>query len=364
MTSRVLCIVAICALACGDDDTSSDASVGTDSAADSSAPPSGLLLYMEPHPDGNSFACSTCHALSEPAPDGNIRPGHPIGDAAARPSFKNGQFTDLRDAVNTCRSEWMLAPDFEADDARWLALEGYLQEQAPDSAPPLEFQTAAIPTDLSGGDVEEGRAIFNGRCIVCHGENATGTERAPALQGEFLEPDYIAERVRTSGTVGSRVYVGLTGGRMPFWAEDRLSNEQLINVIAFVDQNDPEDTTMNMMGELRDCASTHANIGQTAELMTRFHGVTGTATIQDDCTIRIDGFSFDGQGIDVRFYGGSGGVFQSGITMSEDLRRAEGYTNETVFAQLPESNTFDDIDSISVWCVPVGASFGDGLFSN
>ena len=47
----------------------------------------------------------------------------------------------------------------------------------------------------------------------------------------------------------------------------------------------------------------------------------------------------------------------------EDLRRPEGYDGtETVYAQLPEGLTLDDLDGISVWCVPVAASFGDGLF--
>jgi hypothetical protein len=37
---------------------------------------------------------------------------------------------------------------------------------------------------------------------------------------------------------------------------------------------------------------------------TKFHGVKGTATIVDDCTIEITDFQYDGQGIVVDFYGG------------------------------------------------------------
>ena len=85
-------------------------------------------FYMEPDPEGNEFACATCHALEEPAPDGYRRPGHPIGDAANRPSFKNGQLSDLRDAANSCRVDWMTAPPLSADDPRWLALFDYLRK--------------------------------------------------------------------------------------------------------------------------------------------------------------------------------------------------------------------------------------------
>ncbi|MBT8469242.1 MAG: DM13 domain-containing protein, partial [Deltaproteobacteria bacterium] len=88
--------------------------------------------------------------------------------------------------------------------------------------------------------------------------------------------------------------------------------------------------------------------------------------IIDDCTVRVDDFVYDGTGIDVRFYGGLGGDYSGGFSMSEeDLRRIGGYDgSEPVYAQLPEDRTFDDLDGISVWCVPVSASFGDGLFTN
>ena len=51
-----------------------------------------------------------------------------------------------------------------------------------------------------------------------------------------------------------------------------------------------------------------------------------------------------------------------GFSMSGDIRRSGGYNGDTVFAQLPEGRTLDELDGISVWCVPVATSFGDGLF--
>ena len=151
---------------------------------------------------------------------------------------------------------------------------------------------------------------------------------------------------------------------MPFWSADRISDSELLDVIAFVLQNEPEDNNNGGgNGNLRDCESTHANIGQSANLGTIAHKVSGTATIIDDCTIEVTNFNYDGQGIGVRFYSGVGGNFSGGFSMSDtDLRRSGGYTNETVFAQLPEGQTLDALDGISVWCVPVGTSFGDGQF--
>jgi len=327
--------------------------------------PSGEALYLQRHTDGNTFACATCHALEEPAADGFRRPGHPIGDAANRPSYKNGQLTELLDAVNTCRVEWMVAPPFAADDTRWIALSEYLSGVAGGSvAPALSYAIVPPPSSLTGGDEMAGQDLFNQACVVCHGVDATGTERALALRGQLLDAETIARRVRTSGATDSSVYVDLTGGVMPFWAEDRLSDQELLDLVAFVLANDGGAGGGGGMGMLRECESTHPKIGQVAELSTFAHQVSGTAVIVDDCTIRLDDFVFDGAGIDVRFYSGLGGNYAAGFSMSEeDLRRPEGYDgSETVYAQLPEGRSLDELDGISVWCVPVSQSFGDGLF--
>lgn len=327
----------------------------------------GEALYRMPHSDGNSFACANCHALSEPAPDGFLRPGHPIGDATKRASFKNGQITELREAVNTCRVEWMVATPYEADDPNWLALEGYLASQAPaGDAEPISYEIVQPPVDLMGGDPMEGQEVFNTRCIVCHGTDAAGTIRAPQLVGDLLDAETIGRRVRTSGSPTSPTYNGLTGGRMPFWSADRLSDAELVDIVAFVLGNAPPvmgpDAGPPMDAGPSNCGSTHPKIGQTAQLSTFAHQVSGTATIVDDCTIEVSMFNFDGTGIDVRFYGGLGGDYDNGFSMSGDLRRSGGYQGETVRATLPDGQTLDDLDGISVWCVPVGVSFGDGQF--
>jgi thiosulfate dehydrogenase len=175
-------------------------SVGCSDSPGSGASVSGEALYAEPHDDGNTFACATCHALEEPAADGIRRPGHAIGDAANRPSFKNGQLTDLLDAVNSCRMEWMVAPAFEQADPRWLALLEYLTESAGSSqAAPLTYDIVEPPADTDGGDETSGQTLFNASCVLCHGVDAVGTDRGPALRGSFLDAETIARKVRMSG---------------------------------------------------------------------------------------------------------------------------------------------------------------------
>ena len=333
-----------------------------------SDPVDGQAVYSQPVLAGNTFACQTCHALDEPAEDGIRRPGHAIGDATRRSSYKNGQFTDMLDAVNTCLVEWMLAPPWQEDDEEWIALHDFLDSRVQTAAAdPIAIDIVQPPADLAGGDAASGQELFNSSCVVCHGMNAVGTERAPPLLGSLLEPAYIAQRIRTSGLTDSSTYDGLTGGRMPFWGADRLSDDELRDVVAFVDQNEPDITQPGNGSDgpaARECDATHPRVGQTAEFRTLAHGVRGTARIVDDCHIEIENFFYDGNGIDVRVYSGQGGNYSGGVAMTGDLLKRGGYQNESITATLPEGTTLDDLDGISIWCVDVGVNFGDARFAD
>jgi hypothetical protein len=109
------------------------------------------------------------------------------------------------------------------------------------------------------------------------------------------------------------------------------------------------------------CDSTHAMVGWVADMPLGFHASSGTATIIDDCTIEVTQFNFDGGGVVVHFYGGAGGDYRNGFAISENIFGTV-YSNETVILTLPAGRTFDDMDSISVWCVEFGVSFTDAMF--
>jgi hypothetical protein len=181
----------------------------------------------------------------------------------------------------------------------------------------------------------------------------------------------VAQRVRTSGRTDSPIYPGLTGGIMPFWAGDRLSDDELRDLVAYLEIVD--DTTTDTGTDTggtdtgtttgSDCPMTSARIGWTADLQNFFHDVGGTAEIVDDCTVVISNFTYDGTGIDVRIYGGAGGDYDNGFAMTEDLLKDGGYNGTTLVATLPEGEDMDALDGISVWCVDVGVDFGSGVFS-
>ncbi len=328
----------------------------------------GAMVYSVPDENGNTFSCNTCHALDEPAEDGIRRVGHRLGDATRRPSYKNGALTDMRDAANSCRQEWMNAPEWAADDPSWLALYQWLDDMAPDGdAPPIDIQIVEPPDPATGGDPDAGQTLFNMACVMCHGTNAVGTERGPPLAGVGHPESYVVLRVRTSGKADSPVYDGLTGGIMPFWGADRLTDEEVKNLAAFVngvpapDPDPPDDPDPGDPGP--ECGATHEKVGWTTTLSTKFHGVKGNATIVDDCTIEVTDFEFDGNGIDVQMYAATNDDYVNGFAVSGQLYNFPiGYDGDTLILKVPEGKTLDDIDGISVWCVAVGVSFGDGQF--
>ncbi|MEJ2418789.1 MAG: DM13 domain-containing protein [Exilibacterium sp.] len=334
----------------------------------------GKLVYAMPNENGNTFACATCHALSEPAEDGLVRPGHPIGNALRRQDFKNGQLTTFLEAANVCLTEWMVVPTpWTSESEDFQALKAYIDDQDEGEgvaesvtiqfATPLEFTDAGD----AGGDPVAGENLFNERCIVCHGESAQGTERAPDLRGFVDDANYVATKVRLSGRSDSVVYPDLAGGRMPFWGQDRISDAQLVDVISFLlgttqDPNEGGGDEDNDEPAQRECSSTHPKIGQVASFETHFHDIQGIATIIDDCSIRVDSFYYDGEGIDVHVYGGIGSEYRGGFSMGKNLVNRVGYEGESFIVQLPENKTLDDLDRVSIWCVPVGVSFADAVF--
>jgi mono/diheme cytochrome c family protein len=343
----------------------------------------GQAVFAMPLSDGNSFACATCHALSEPSPDGLRRPGHPIGDATRRSQWKNGKAATFLDAVNSCVTEWMVAPAWQPSDPRFVALRSFLDSQAPEGpAADLSYEIVLPPSDLGGGDFARGRSTFNQSCVVCHGNDGLGTLRGPKVAGSLRLPEYIASRIRTSGSTRSAVYSGLTGGVMPFWAKDRLSDAEVRDLVAFV-TTPAEPTDMGMGGAMgvgiggaasqgdggtgnadgRECAKTHPRLGWTADLgiNTGEGQVSGFVTMVDDCTLELHDFSYDGNGIDVRVYGAKDSSFRPAITIGPNIV-GRTFTKETWRVSLPPGQTLDDLNWVGIWCVAVGADFGSGPF--
>lgn len=82
------------------------------------------------------------------------------------------------------------------------------------------------PIRKSAGTMTQGRNTFRAHCAQCHGDNAQGSDRAPAL---------IAARVQHQATVGDLHWLLVNGNKehgMPSWA--KLGDVQIWEVIGYV----------------------------------------------------------------------------------------------------------------------------------
>lgn len=102
-------------------------------------------------------------------------------------------------------------------------------------------------------------------------------------------------------------------------------------------------------------------VGWVAELEGFHHDVAGTATIVDENTIEIEGFTYDGRGLDARlFLIAEGAMFNEEVPLSEDLVGTP-FDDELLVLDVPDG-AFEDTNLLTLWCVPAAEDFGHGVF--
>ena len=321
----------------------------------------GMAVFLTKDAMGNEFACGSCHAMMPTEEENPRRPGHPLLDALHRPSYKNGLVDTFLEAANVCRVEWMFTTEWSEEDADFLDMVGFMDRLAPEG-PGQEIEIEIEPSSIEGpstGDAARGCEVFHATCVGCHGESAGGTLLAPSLvfnPNEGLDPDYIRRRVRTSGNPDSIYGEGLTGGVMPFWSADRLSSDELEDIVAWL--------TTRPVPECGDEPPPLGNVTRSGTFTTRFHDVSGTVEEFDSGHIRLSDFVYDGQGIQVYTWLYRDGDILNGYQIGSTLLRAfPGWEGETIVMPIPENLTPDMYDAVSVWCVPARANFGEALLS-
>lgn len=320
----------------------------------------GAMVFTSPQQSGNQFSCANCHAVVEDdfgfsTEDGLHRPAHPLFNVINRSSFHNTTSTVLFDAVNICLQDWQHADTWTESTQEWLDLEAYFQQQSDNEATSNIVATQVEPiTDFTDGDITTGQMLFNQSCATCHGGNALGSDIAGNLTLLGLDATRVAQKARTSGSTSNSVFPGLTGGNMPFWSQERLSDGDLKDIAVYVDSVSPISTSS--------CSdSDHPKVGLVANLSTIAHNVSGRAEIIDNCTIEVTNFNFDGNAPNVVFYGAADGNYNNGYTISERLDGTP-FVNATYTITLNSPLELNNLDGISVWCVEFSANFGDGLF--
>lgn len=103
------------------------------------------------------------------------------------------------------------------------------------------------------------------------------------------------------------------------------------------------------------------DVGWIAELRGHHHDVGGTAEIIDENTIEITDFTYDGGGINSRFYLlADGEDFHKDYELSDNMVGDE-FTGDTLTLDI-SGIPFEEWNLITLWCVPAAVSFGDGVF--
>ncbi len=113
-------------------------------------------------------------------------------------------------------------------------------------------------------------------------------------------------------------------------------------------------------------AAPYPRAGWFAQLSMLQHGVSGTVTIVDERTLRLDAFHYDGGGPAVYVYlagQDANAAFAAGRAVGNRLNRpGVPYANSSVLVQLPEGQTLDGFNAVSIWCAEFRANFGSGAF--
>jgi len=111
------------------------------------------------------------------------------------------------------------------------------------------------------------------------------------------------------------------------------------------------------------CTASHPHVGWIADLgvNTGEGQVSGKVAIVDDCTLELQDFSYNGEGIDTRVYGSKDQSFMTGFIMGDDLL-GKVFKKQTLRVKLPADKTLNDLNWVSIRCVPAKYNFGSGQF--
>ncbi len=197
--------------------------------------------------DGSAtgLTCWHCHAdfNEKKTPDQYVRPGHPMYNVGFRAQFQAWDGKPLRsleDAVATCLERWLTdrtedsLTGVEAPVHRVRQLAAYLRSEdlSPEgkskAVEPMRAETLPGDRMLTLGDSTLGTAVFRRSCEICHIHDGSGP--APSLIKNGFSRYQIGKKIRG---IENR---GLRGLAMPPFSKDRLSDREMLNVIAYVYQ--------------------------------------------------------------------------------------------------------------------------------
>ncbi len=177
--------------------------------------------------NANVFACLDCHNrnAADLAEDAVLlKPGHSLYGVSRRETWLDGTTAALVDGVNFCVVTFLGGVAVGADDEDMNALLGYLISISREGEfPALDWRIDSFTeAQVSPGDPTLGAEVFGRACLNCHGSSGEGNDFGPAIVGTELSDLDLANTIRAGR------------GIMPPFSEDRMSNAEVMNTLAFV----------------------------------------------------------------------------------------------------------------------------------
>jgi len=194
----------------------------------------------------NAFQCTHCHAKVTPPP-GRLLPAPPLAGAVKRPTFWNGRFLTLFEAVDYCQQQFMRGAPLDPTSKKALDLYAYLGSIAalgPTTAQP--FPVLLEIKDLPRGDAAKGAQVWEAACKSCHGAPHSGTGRLKPPVGDSPVSVVPEETIAFHGADGPDVirqvviekirHGGFLGfsGRMPPYPTNVLTDAQVADLLTFL----------------------------------------------------------------------------------------------------------------------------------
>ncbi len=215
--------------------------IGLAASANASEVDQGRLLFHDPGLARRGVSCNTCHATTRNGQgDGLIRAGHSLFDVARRPYWRGdaqkSEFKNLGAAVVPCYDIYMgerPAPRLQSAIVAYIGSLRSRSKQRPAALqlqPSLEADGNYDLPKYRNGRADLGRGLFYRACHSCHpfgtrqgiGEVVAGVPRAR-----------VAAKIREgTGLMRGKRVPGLW---MPFYGADRLTDEDIADIAAFID---------------------------------------------------------------------------------------------------------------------------------
>lgn len=198
--------------------------------------------YFEAKKVANEMTCVTCHSFDQRDTmavdgDGLIRAGFPVFASRQRTNIKNSGTGLAALGGNVCVIHFMGGKEPGMQASELANLDAYLRtggDKNHATAANINYPKAiwTIPEVLTGGDAKQGEVFARKACVTCHDVGKTKAKYSSA--GGALKPGTYAPADLKGLALQIRNPDYKHNSEMPGYTDLRLSNQQLLDLIAWL----------------------------------------------------------------------------------------------------------------------------------